>query len=97
MSLAIESGDANRIGVELAGLGQLRRGAIVEWLRERRDVEARRHDRTNVIVVEVDRNVGVPSYQSWWDVPVAEVSESDAVRAIREKYEEARRLERYFV
>jgi hypothetical protein len=32
MALAIESGDANRIGVELAGLGQLKRQEIVEWL-----------------------------------------------------------------
>ena len=31
--------------------------------------------RSTVIVVEVDRYEGVPGYESWWDVPVAEVSE----------------------
>ena len=59
--------------------------------------EARRLDRTNVIVVEVDRDVRVPGYDSWWDVPVAEVAETEAVRAIREKYGEAVRHERHFV
>jgi len=46
------------------------------------------------IVVEVDRYEGVPSYESWWDVAVAEVSEIAAVRAAREQYEAAREDER---
>ena len=33
-----------------------------------------------VIVVEVDPSVAVPGYDSWWDVPVAEVSDSPRVR-----------------
>jgi hypothetical protein len=45
VALAIESGDANRIGVELAALGQQKRQEIVEWLRERRDLAARREQR----------------------------------------------------
>jgi hypothetical protein len=45
VALAIESGDANRIGAELAGLGQQKRKEIVEWLRERRDMEAQREQR----------------------------------------------------
>jgi 3D-(3,5/4)-trihydroxycyclohexane-1,2-dione acylhydrolase (decyclizing) len=40
-----------------------------------------------VIHIEVDRYQGVPSYESWWDVPVAEVSEEETVRAAREAYE----------
>jgi len=32
MALAIESGDASRIGAELAGLGQKNRDEIVAWL-----------------------------------------------------------------
>jgi 3D-(3,5/4)-trihydroxycyclohexane-1,2-dione acylhydrolase (decyclizing) len=59
--------------------------------------ESKRQDRTNVIVVEVDREMRVPGYESWWDVPVAEVSDTDSVRAIRKKYEEALRRERYFI
>ncbi len=40
-----------------------------------------------VIHIEADRYQGVPSYESWWDVPVAEVSEEESVRAAREAYE----------
>jgi 3D-(3,5/4)-trihydroxycyclohexane-1,2-dione acylhydrolase (decyclizing) len=50
--------------------------------------------RTVVIAVEVDRYEGVPSYESWWDVPVAEVSDVASVRAAREQYETARQDER---
>ncbi len=49
-----------------------------------------------VIVCEVDGSVGVPAYESWWDVPVAEVSGSEAVRTSRRAYETARKLERRF-
>jgi hypothetical protein len=49
MALAIESGDANRIGVELAALGQQKRQEIVEWLRECRDIEAQHQDRLETV------------------------------------------------
>ena len=42
-----------------------------------------------MIHIEADRYRGVPSYESWWDVPVAEVSEEETVRAAREAYDEA--------
>jgi 3D-(3,5/4)-trihydroxycyclohexane-1,2-dione acylhydrolase (decyclizing) len=54
-------------------------------------------DRTTVIYIQNDRYVGVPGYESWWDVPVAEVSELDTVRAAREEWEEMRTKERYFL
>jgi 3D-(3,5/4)-trihydroxycyclohexane-1,2-dione acylhydrolase (decyclizing) len=57
--------------------------------------EAKAQDRTTVIVVETDVSVGVPGYESWWDVSVAEVSESVAVRDARAKYEQARKRERH--
>jgi 3D-(3,5/4)-trihydroxycyclohexane-1,2-dione acylhydrolase (decyclizing) len=58
---------------------------------------ARGADRTTVIVVEVDPAVRpVPDYESWWDVPVAAVSESETVRAARAEYERVRRRERFF-
>jgi 3D-(3,5/4)-trihydroxycyclohexane-1,2-dione acylhydrolase (decyclizing) len=38
----------------------------------------------------------VPGYESWWDVPIAEVSERDAVKAARKDYEEKRKKERFF-
>ena len=55
---------------------------------------AKEETRTVVIAVEVDRYEGVPSYESWWDVPVAEVSEVASVRAARDQYEAAKRDER---
>ncbi len=60
-------------------------------------LEAARHDdRTWVVVVETDIHARVPGYESWWDVPVSEVSALDSVRAARAAYEEARKKERYF-
>src|SRR6185436_5925836 len=56
--------------------------------------EARDQERTTVIVIEVDKEVRVPGYESWWDVPVAEVSEMDSVKRARESYDEAVKRER---
>jgi 3D-(3,5/4)-trihydroxycyclohexane-1,2-dione acylhydrolase (decyclizing) len=42
-----------------------------------------------VVVVEVDKEMRVPGYEAWWDVPVAEVSESAAVRQARAAYDAA--------
>ena len=52
--------------------------------------EAKSIERTTVIYVENDRYLGVPGYESWWDVPIAEVSEYDSVNAAREEWEEMR-------
>ena len=52
-------------------------------------------DRITVIVVETQPGVGVPGYDSWWDVAVAEVSQIDEVRQARAAYVEARKKERY--
>jgi 3D-(3,5/4)-trihydroxycyclohexane-1,2-dione acylhydrolase (decyclizing) len=60
-------------------------------------VAAKGIERTTVIYVPNDRYVGVPGYASWWDVPVAEVSTEDSVRAAREEWEEMRAKERYFL
>jgi 3D-(3,5/4)-trihydroxycyclohexane-1,2-dione acylhydrolase (decyclizing) len=51
---------------------------------------------TSVIVVETDYHDRVPGYDSWWDVPVAEVSEQESVRAAYLKNEKAKHQERYF-
>jgi 3D-(3,5/4)-trihydroxycyclohexane-1,2-dione acylhydrolase (decyclizing) len=58
---------------------------------------AKQIERTTVIYVRNDRYVGVPGYYSWWDVPVAEVSESDSVNAAREEWAEHRAQERYYL
>jgi 3D-(3,5/4)-trihydroxycyclohexane-1,2-dione acylhydrolase (decyclizing) len=52
---------------------------------------AKGEDSTVVLAIEVDRYEGVPGYESWWDVPVSEVSEAEAVNAARAAYEEALR------
>ncbi|MBI3469984.1 MAG: 3D-(3,5/4)-trihydroxycyclohexane-1,2-dione acylhydrolase (decyclizing) [Candidatus Solibacter usitatus] len=57
----------------------------------------RGQDRTSVVVVETDLNQRVPGYESWWDVPIAEASEMEAVRTARREYEIARKRERYFL
>jgi 3D-(3,5/4)-trihydroxycyclohexane-1,2-dione acylhydrolase (decyclizing) len=51
---------------------------------------AKGEEATVVLAIEVDRYEGVPGYESWWDVPVAEVSEVEAVKAARAEYERAR-------
>ena len=57
------------------------------------------HDstRTTVIVIRNDRYEGVPSYESWWDVQVAEVSEMPSVQEARKNWESKRAEERYFL
>jgi 3D-(3,5/4)-trihydroxycyclohexane-1,2-dione acylhydrolase (decyclizing) len=56
----------------------------------------KKNKQTSVVVVETSYDQRVPGYESWWDVPIAEVSERDAVKAARKSYEEARKKERYF-
>jgi 3D-(3,5/4)-trihydroxycyclohexane-1,2-dione acylhydrolase (decyclizing) len=55
--------------------------------------EAKGMNRTVVIHIPVDRYEGVPTYESFWDVPVAEVSEMDSVVAARKEYAEGRQAE----
>ena len=50
-----------------------------------------------VVHVEIDRYAGVPSYERWWDVPVAEVGGDDAVRAARAEYERGPARQRAYV
>ena len=58
---------------------------------------ARKAKRTTVIVVETDREVSVPNYESWWDVAAAEVSTDESVQEARRQYEEALKKERYYL
>ena len=59
--------------------------------------DAKGIDRTVVIHIFVDRYEGVPTYESFWDVPVAEVSEMDSVVAARKEYAEGRQAERRYL
>jgi 3D-(3,5/4)-trihydroxycyclohexane-1,2-dione acylhydrolase (decyclizing) len=59
-------------------------------------IAGRKQDRTAVVVVPTSYDQRVPGYESWWDVPIAEVSEREAVKTARTNYEEARKKERMF-
>ena len=51
---------------------------------------------TQVIVVPVDKVQRVPGYSSWWDVPVAEISDLESVNQARQEYEEAKKRQRNY-
>jgi 3D-(3,5/4)-trihydroxycyclohexane-1,2-dione acylhydrolase (decyclizing) len=59
-------------------------------------IAGQKQNRTAVVVIETSYDQRVPGYESWWDVPVAEVSEREAVSQARREYEEARKKERFF-
>jgi 3D-(3,5/4)-trihydroxycyclohexane-1,2-dione acylhydrolase (decyclizing) len=54
---------------------------------------ARRADHTTVLVIDSDPAASTTAGGHWWDVAVPEVSERAEVRAARERYETARRLQ----
>ncbi len=77
-------------------------GACVIECRSTADVvdalqQAKTTDRTTVIYVRNDRLHGVPGYESWWDVPVAEVSAMPEVQQARREWEANHARERYFL
>jgi 3D-(3,5/4)-trihydroxycyclohexane-1,2-dione acylhydrolase (decyclizing) len=93
--------DGERLPVDLAlnaeGLGaHVFRARNVEELRDAL-VAAKKIDRTVVIHVPVDRYEGVPSYESWWEVPVAEVAESADVKKARQEHERGQARRRWYL
>ena len=58
--------------------------------------EAKKNSKTSVIVIETSYSQRVPGYESWWDVPIAEVSEIKSVQDARTKYIEAKKKQRVF-
>ncbi len=59
--------------------------------------EAREAPQTTVVKIDVDYYEQVPGYESWWDVPVAEVSEVDTAQEAYREYESDKQKERYFL
>ena len=59
--------------------------------------EAREAPHTTVVKIDVDYYEQVPGYESWWDVPVAEVSEVDTAQEAYKAYESDKQKERYFL
>jgi 3D-(3,5/4)-trihydroxycyclohexane-1,2-dione acylhydrolase (decyclizing) len=58
---------------------------------------AKANDVTTVIHVETDPLISAPDSQSWWDVPVSEVSELDSTRAARAVYEQHKSTQRPYL
>jgi 3D-(3,5/4)-trihydroxycyclohexane-1,2-dione acylhydrolase (decyclizing) len=97
-----ESGhlDGDRVPIDFAALCQ-GYGARTIRARTREDLEialeAMRHEKTTAaVVIEVDKEARVPGYESWWDVPMSEVSGLASIRAARAGYEEAVKKERHY-
>src|SRR6266850_416088 len=85
------------LALNAQGLGaHVIRARNIEELRDAL-VAARGIDRTVVIHIPVDRYEGVPSYDSWWDVPVAEVSDSAEVKKAREEHERGQARRRWHI
>ena len=79
------------------GLGaQVLRTHNIEEVRDAL-LAARGIDQTVVIHAPVDKEAGVPGHESWWDVPVAEVSETASVQDARRAYEEAGGHRRWYL
>jgi len=58
---------------------------------------ARENDRVTVVHIETDPLSPVPSSESWWDVPVPEVSELSSTRSARAVYDAAKRDQRHYL
>jgi len=74
-------------------------GARTVRARTREEVEQalaamRGHAATTAVVIEVDKEQRVPGYESWWDVPISEVSTLDSIARARAEYAEAVKKER---
>ena len=102
-SLGDDSGqrEGKPLPVDLAlnaqGLGaHVIRARNIEELRDAL-VEAKAIDQTVVIHVRADRYEGVPNYESWWEVPVAEVSESGDVKKARQEHEREMARRRWLI
>ena len=85
--------DFHALGI---GLGACAVRATTHDELERALENMRRHDRTSVVVIEVDKEMRVPGYESWWDVPISEVSEIESIRQARAQYEQDVKKERRY-
>jgi 3D-(3,5/4)-trihydroxycyclohexane-1,2-dione acylhydrolase (decyclizing) len=92
---------AEKLPIDLAANAESLGARVLraETIAELRDAlgQARAADGPVAVHVEVDRYAGVPSYDTWWDVPVAEIAADASVRSAREEYERARQAQRRYV
>jgi 3D-(3,5/4)-trihydroxycyclohexane-1,2-dione acylhydrolase (decyclizing) len=93
--------DGDRLPVDLAANAESL-GASVIRCRTAADLadglkRAREADRLTVVHIETDPLSPVPSSESWWDVPVPEVSTLDSTRSARTAYLAAKRDQRLYL
>jgi 3D-(3,5/4)-trihydroxycyclohexane-1,2-dione acylhydrolase (decyclizing) len=93
--------DGGDLPVDLAanaaslGADVLRTGTVAEFGAALK--QARASDRTTVVYIETDPLAPVPSSESWWDVPVSEVSALESTQKARAAYEAAKRAQRIYL
>ncbi|MFF5076800.1 3D-(3,5/4)-trihydroxycyclohexane-1,2-dione acylhydrolase (decyclizing) [Actinoplanes sp. NPDC000266] len=93
--------DGGRLPIDLA-LNAESLGAVVIRCRTIADLRdglkrARESDRLTVVHIETDPLSPVPSSESWWDVPVPEVSSLASTRSARAGYDAAKRDQRQYL
>jgi 3D-(3,5/4)-trihydroxycyclohexane-1,2-dione acylhydrolase (decyclizing) len=59
--------------------------------------KAKTSDRATVVHVETDPLIDAPSSESWWDVPVSEVSELESTRTARAEYDRWKAVQRPYL
>jgi 3D-(3,5/4)-trihydroxycyclohexane-1,2-dione acylhydrolase (decyclizing) len=79
--------------VRSLGAHAIKAGSLIEFKTALE--EAKKTDRITVIVVETQPGVGVPGYESWWDVAVAEVSQNEKIQQVHARYVKALKKERH--
>jgi 3D-(3,5/4)-trihydroxycyclohexane-1,2-dione acylhydrolase (decyclizing) len=58
---------------------------------------AKANDRTTVIHVETDPLIHAPDSESWWDVPVSQVSALESTRTAHQSYAEWKKIQRPYL
>ena len=90
--------DGKHMPVDLAANARSLGAHVIECkdINELRDglKAAKKQTQTTVLYIETDLFQGVDGY-SWWEVPVAEVSEMESVKHAREDYENNIKRQRY--
>ena len=79
---------------ESLGAVALRAGSEQE-LRDCLD-KAKGIDRTVLIYVPVQKDARVPGFESWWEVPVAEVSSQPGVQEALAQYDRNLEMQRFY-
>ncbi len=96
-SLPLDPTDAPALPIDLAASAEafgarVIRARTIDELRQA--LGAPRPEGPLVIAIETDRYAPAPDSESWWEVPVAEISDSEDVRAARQEYERGRQRQR---